>query len=655
MFVTIPEKYAENAVLFAAVLKTMSPDEWTAQKMRNILRKRDFDDSFTERAKKFNGKTEKEIAAAINCKFIIRSKNLSFFGSGDQILLKYNQKKKLLHFDINNFFYLPKSVSDKSPEHQKLLDTLNNEPNLLEPSPKRIRIAQDLSQIEINFEVNIEVWERKESFSCKARNYDIIFNGSFRFEKTLKFHFDVWRNRFFLIHDEKQYFSQHRVCRNRQDGCFYRFETKVKKFQHEKSCNNDIKVNIIQKNYGPYEKVLEKAINLGYLGVLPMTRDFIFYDCESVLKKTSESFSKTSILSTHELVSISANAFQNGKHFQRTFVVKDSSRDAQVEIIEHFLLFCHQTAANMKQDQDVLRFLKQIDERLKSMNGGEFDLDELRELKLYLTEFTQLNIFGYNSQGYDLPIIIEHLMQACVNLKLPIRNGHVKILKKGLKYFLLQIGNCKFKDVLNFTSPMSLDSYLRTWHPEGARKLAYPYEAYENIEQIRAQKNFPPISSFWSTLKGPLDQELYDSCKKIFDYHIGLPDDHSEKWFSMVDYLKYYNSSDVFPASVALINQMATFEHEFGLSPLQSYSLASYAKNCMFKMYRKSSADIFTFPKCSAATELFRTQLIAGLTNCYKRHVTTDSKDESAAYRAKFSLSGKLSSIIYVELSFVIL
>ena len=54
---------------------------------------------------------------------------------------------------------------------------------------------------------------------------------------------------------------------------------------------------------------------------------------------------------------------------------------------------------------------------------------------------------------------------------------------------------------MNFTCPMSLDKYLKTWTSQFS-KLVYPYEHFESIEQIREQKNFPSHAEFKSSLKG---------------------------------------------------------------------------------------------------------------------------------------------------------
>ena len=151
---------------------------------------------------------------------------------------------------------------------------------------------------------------------------------------------------------------------------------------------------------------------------------------------------------------------------------------------------------------------------------------------------------------------------------------------------------------------------------------------------------FPPPEAFKSSLKGDVDIEIYVKCKLEFERRINLPADDPNKWHSFVCYLKYYNLSDVFPASLALINQFNAYQANFNVYPMQSFGLPSFAKKAMFKMYDKTCSNVFSFPSNSKATAIFRKQIIGGLCNVYKRHVTLT--DESSAEAAKYNKKGSL-------------
>ena len=639
MFLTIPEKFSDRPYLFAACLRERCGAIWNSKDARRISKTKSFEALIAEKAEAFKTLSEEEIAKKFSICFIVRSNSVRSFGDGKRVMIKATNKKKLIHFDDEKFFFLPKSVSAKSLEFEKILHRLNTEKCFKEPLIKRPRLSSDLNELESEFNVNLEIWTRKEN-GGKSRDYEILFNGDFEHQKDVKFHYDFWREKYFVIKNEKLYFSEYQVCKHREEGCLYSFSSKAKLLIHEKNCLLEPKIDIVQKNFGSYDTLIDKVIERGYLGVCPKNENFLIFDCESILKRETESFGKTVILNTHKLLSIAVNSYQNGSHEQKCFVVKDSSHESQIEICKNFLEFCFEKAKKMKIDPDIERFLDIIDMRLRNFSGKEFDLDELRRLKNFLKEFTFLPIYGFNSQSYDLNVMLETLVQACSNLGVSLTRDNFSILKKGLKYFTVTIGSLKFKDILNFCNPCSLDSYLKTWHPAGLRKNVYPFEKFESVEQIKSQKNFPSVEEFNSYLKGSVDEQVYMECKRIYDSHCALGNNDPNKLNSMLDYLRWYNLSDVHPTAMALINQFTTFEREFHLSPYQSYSLASYSRDCMFKLFKPNSAEFFSFPRKSVATELFRQSLVAGLCNVYKRHCSTVPDDPEIAHRAKYSLSG---------------
>ena len=184
---------------------------------------------------------------------------------------------------------------------------------------------------------------------------------------------------------------------------------------------------------------------------------------------------------------------------------------------------------------------------------------------------------------------------------------------------------------------MSLDKYLKTWTSQFS-KLVYPYEHFESIEEIREQKTFPSHSEFKSSLKGDVDFETYTECKNEYERRISLPNDDENKWYSFEDYLRYYNLSDVVPASFGLITQFKTYFDNFGIYPYQYLGLPQFAKSAMYKLYNKETSHVFSFPKDSKATQIFRDMVIGGLTNVYKRHVTLANEDVPA--RAKYNIAG---------------
>ena len=57
-----------------------------------------------------------------------------------------------------------------------------------------------------------------------------------------------------------------------------------------------------------------------------------------------------------------------------------------------------------------------------------------------------------------------------------------------------------FKDLMNFTSPMPMDQYLKTWNGFKS-KLIWPYAKFSGIEEIKSAQEFPSIEDFFNDLK----------------------------------------------------------------------------------------------------------------------------------------------------------
>ena len=157
--------------------------------------------------------------------------------------------------------------------------------------------------------------------------------------------------------------------------------------------------------------------------------------------------------------------------------------------------------------------------------------------------------------------------------------------------------------------------------------------------EIKNCIDFPPIEAFTTSIKGSIDEKMYQRCCDLYNFHRSLPEDHPEHWKNFENYLEHYNLSDVYPASVGLIKQFKVFENNFKASPMQFLGLPSFALESMFNLYDKNCANIFSFPPNSDGTKIFREQIIGGLVNVMKRHVTL--LDEPASDRAKFNIKGK--------------
>jgi len=511
----------------------------------------------------------------------------------------------------------------------------------------------DLSKIEDDYEVNIEVWQKYPlDKDCTRFDYKMIYGGT-RHKKTLRFHYvDGWGKLIYILNDEK-YFSTLYQCPNTHYKCFYGTPRKSDYDRHVKKCQDPaiLRENPIcmQREFNSNLHPINDLIELGLLEKEPILEDHLFFDIESVILPEAISLAQSEVLQTHKLLSIAVNAYLGGQHETNVWVVENDTAEAEIALVDKFvthLLMCEykrKTLSVVVEARNKLNDLMDVEkeklEKIGQTNSPK--LGSLKKMWKQISTYDVLNCYGYNSSAYDMKILFKLMMRSLERMKVikPTYDGGLKLLKKGSKYFSVKFGNIHIKDLMNFSTPMSLEKYLTTW-TDTESKLLYPYEHFKTVAEIRACTVFPKYEDFNSTLTGMCDPHQYMDAKREFDRRMCLPAGHEDRWTSFEDYLKWYNMSDVKPASKALLNQFRVLRKNFGIDPMTMYGIPSYAQAVMYGMYKKDSPSVFTFPPDFAhLVKIFRKNTVGGITNTYHRHITT--MDEDAAYAAKYSKSGK--------------
>lgn len=643
----IPNSYRDPKI-FALASRICAKEDWSHKNVAKLAKDPEFREFY------YNLKSEQELydlgefCTKYGYQIIVNEENnYIYYGKGLRIMLRI-QNKSSIWFKTENFFYHPKGLGPQSKTFLAIISTLAEKTfSCSKEALANISLANsdlnetDFLDLETIFRVRITIWSKTRLGSTFT--YKILRFGTYLYTDEIELHLGP-DDKLYPIIDKRVYFSNYFVCKNRKKGCRYVFNAESYLKKHEKLCSDEPSYAVKQIEYGYETNAADKLIKSGYIDMIPRNDNFVFYDIESLCQKSDQTFGKSRVLNTQKLVSIAANKFINGEHVQKCWVVKDGSSEAETEIVGHFLEFLRNAEKEMKICDSVRYALKTLN-KLKSVKLNRlkiFRQDEVYAMIRVLESCAELPIFGFNNQSYDNNIIFNHLVKNLDNLsdkdcKDKFSPVSIKILKKGTKYFSIKFENLHFKDLLNFTSPQSLDKYLQTW-TENHEKLIYPYEYFQDITEIRQCTVFPSIEKFSTVLKGEIDKKSYDKCKFLFDYHRNLPVDHKDYWKSFENYLIYYNISDVYPTSLGMIKQFRTFEENFGKSPIQSLGLPSFAAETMYDSYDKNCANIFSFSKNSNATQIFRDQIIGGLVNVMKRHVTL--LDESAPDPAKFNKKG---------------
>ena len=157
-------------------------------------------------------------------------------------------------------------------------------------------------------DLRVMIWTKKFNKDTRKISFEYLYTGNLTSNREIHLHYQEETGCYLLISDKSSYFKNYFVCKNRDQRCYYQFETKKQLEQHQILCCNE-KVKIVQTEMGPKDVLIKKAQVAGIIPKTGKNRDFLFYDIESVLPKSSVKTKKTSVLSTHSLVSIAVNRY----------------------------------------------------------------------------------------------------------------------------------------------------------------------------------------------------------------------------------------------------------------------------------------------------------------------------------------------------------
>ena len=157
------------------------------------------------------------------------------------------------------------------------------------------------------------------------------------------------------------------------------------------------------------------------------------------------------------------------------------------------------------------------------------------------------------------------------------------------------------------------------------------------MQQIRNATSFPPIQAFFNKLKQQhIAEDDYNSSKTLFESKQA-----AGEWRNMGDYLKYYNLLDVEPLVQAIISCFDNYAKFFNVDACSRMSLPSIGFEAMYRLYDQSLPFVFTSNdkkkkgkkvkkieeylkrKIKSIRELFREQVIGGLSTVFHRYIRT--------------------------------
>ena len=251
------------------------------------------------------------------------------------------------------------------------------------------------------------------------------------------------------IHDEMQVvldesYVQSSTC-SKSEKCRFETRNKHKLDRHEKACSDKTVIRYKQKCFGNQNTVRKELIEEGIICPDDSShKRFISFDIESLnVTDSKRAYSKTILHGVQKVVSI--GYYANFGDYKDVIVRKDMTNDSGLKLVKTFL-------EKMKELQT--RHFEKIPSKLKD----EFTRckEELKKDSLsvemrsrygkrlwYIKSIMCLKIVGFNSSGYDLPVLLNAIIEV-------VGPGNIRIIKKGNSIFDLRVDMLCFRDCMNY-------------------------------------------------------------------------------------------------------------------------------------------------------------------------------------------------------------
>ena len=456
-------------------------------------------------------------------------------------------------------------------------------------------------------------------------------------------------------------------------GCDFVSLEKFRLTRHEAVCAPGQQIKYVQKDIcakGPREFLIDE----GFISPDLNIQNAAYFDIESFAEINNLPVEgRTEVISTQRMVCISVTAnFGAGPRtvcFARNSFDKDDYQRVLRELTIHLkklqlelvLSLPGEVRDSIEKIEDILAQNKAAKESTgKSLLSVERQTRFVQGLK-YLKSFEKLKILGFNSERYDLIILIPGLIELW-------GPDTVEVIRRGAGYMMLQTELFRFLDVKNYIAGGGLADFAKAWGA-GDVKQIFPYQYFNSIEDAKNATEWPEYKCFendlcYKNVKNYIDQlkagfdivkkrvnltqfSKQMSCPEIleqsddkitFPSHLKIPNDHRrftvspldyctnwelfEKMFdrigNMYEFLQFYNRNDTEILCSAFDNYMSLFWDTFRVNPLEFFSLSHMSEHIMFSEFDTSVNRPYSFGN-GELNALCRQYNVGGLCKIFHR------------------------------------
>ncbi len=428
---------------------------------------------------------------------------------------------------------------------------------------------------------------------------------------------DLCGGHFSLILNIQQYSSTF-LCGN--DGCKRMFSSRKLCHQHGQRCNPSA-ARKVRCTGGGYEPGMTLFDQLEAAGVsTPANARFMeyfaTYDCETVTIPIPKDQQLHGASTRHEadllLASISICSSVPGYREPKFFLSSGDPQDLVEQCLDYLLEISGETRRLLSREFD--QPLQRLEEKILLETDAKVE-KHLQSVKEKLDRWiSQLHVFGWNSRGFDLPLLRSYLFSSFKRRGVKVQN----ILKKSTSYLLLAVEDLKFLDMQSLISPhASYSEWLKSLEIPDAEKSFFPFGWFDSLEKLE-QRQLPPRELWTNDLKAqPLTDAEWGEIENAWK---------SESMKTMKDFLKYYNNKDVSHFVDGVIKQKKFWE-EYGICMItDAVSLSGLAfrlfnhflpPDTYFALPRKEDYNFIRLLRlsvCGGLAQVFRRLHVSGVT-----------------------------------------
>ena len=229
-------------------------------------------------------------------------------------------------------------------------------------------------------------------------------------------------------------------------SCKFTFERPKELERHEINCSDEQKVKSKQTSYGSGKSIMDEIVDSEYL-----PESFRAYQNTTLATFDIETGQVGDALKT---ISIAVGStLDSVQYFER----ESSAPEDYQKLVNEFMDYLKDLCTKVQVPVEISVAMEKLDTEIKLLDKSP-KKSLLQKYYNHLKTYYQLNIFGFNSSRFDIPVLIGGIVQYAYSLGIK-----PECLKKGSKYLTLSVGgldypiNVVFKDILNYTSPCSLD------------------------------------------------------------------------------------------------------------------------------------------------------------------------------------------------------